>query len=201
MRTLSILFLIIFISCNHENESVKRYTSGIPIDHVPDFNTTKEDLKYFSLHTWMHDTMYRHCGYELLIEPKDSTLDYQPKVIGAKILFSNNKYRFMLEPFDSIVTLTVIVNGQDSISKEFISPNLPPPALQKESIGDSILLSLKQTDSRLERILPKDCRYGFNKDEEFSETLMAQKEEAKSSELPVVRLNYMNKLYPVEIRK
>jgi hypothetical protein len=90
MKRLSILLLIFSIGCHQEatQEPVEDYyTAGIPIDHANEHLTTKQSFESFSLHTWMHDTMYLRCAYELQLEQNDSTLEYTVTPQGAKIYY------------------------------------------------------------------------------------------------------------------
>ena len=197
MRTLAILFLLISIGCQDRTD--EQYTAGIPLFPNSVYLSTKQSFDSFSLHTWMHDTLYRHCGQELQIEPNDSTLQYEAFVKGAKLYYTNIDYKFVLEPTDSIVNLTLVINGKDTINKKFVSPNLPLPVLARESSGDSIVLSLHQKDKRIQEILPMDCRYGFNTENGRKRTIVVAKEDADLEKLDALRLNYMDKFYPVQI--
>ncbi len=202
MKGLSILLLVILIGCQQKQESADLYTDGIPIEHANEFRTTKQSFGFFNLHSWMHDTLYRHSGFELQIEPMDSTLEFEVNAHGAHLMqSSDNKYKFLLDPTDSIVILTLVWNGKDAIRKRFISPYLPPPSLAKEVSEDSVRLSLTQTETRLRRLLPMDTRYGFNSQKGPSETILTSKDDLEINNLEAIRINYRNRIYPVEIKK
>ena len=200
MKRLPILLLLFSIGCS--SDSVKEYSAGFPIEHAEKYRTTKQVFGPFYLHTWMHDTLYRHTGQELQIEPIDSSLEFKAFAQGAKLLKnSENKYRFILDPTDSVVTLTLIANSKDTIQKEFTSPVLPLPTLTKETSGDSILLSLNQDNIRLKELLPMDTRYGFEGPEGPLQTLTVPKGDIDLNDLKAIRLNYRNEVYPVNIKK
>ena len=200
MKRLSILFLLFSIGCS--SDSVEEYSAGFPIGHAEKYRTTKHLFGSFYLHTWMHDTLYRHTGQELQIEPIDSSLEFNAFAQGAKILKSSeNKYRFILDPTDSVVTLTLITNSKDTIQTEFTSPVLPLPTLTKEASGDSILLSLNQDNKRLKELLPKDTRYGFEGPEGPLQIMKVPKVDIDPKDLKAIRLNYRNEVYPVNIKE
>ncbi|MEQ9424469.1 MAG: hypothetical protein RJQ09_08640 [Cyclobacteriaceae bacterium] len=188
--------LLLTIGC--QNKSLEK-AMGIPIEHAEGYYTTVESFELFDIHTWTHDTLFRYCGHEILIVPKDSLDVFEISTSGASIIpYQNNSNQFVLTATDSIVFLNVKVNNK-TVTKRFISPRLPAPTLIRSTIGDSAVLTLRQDNSRLRDLLPKDCRYGFGLRDQFVYEVKVSNSTLDSIKFPIARKNYLNKYYPVSL--
>ncbi|MGL1885570.1 MAG: hypothetical protein OCD76_03555 [Reichenbachiella sp.] len=137
-------------------------TDGFPIQHNKLYSTTPISMEGYRLHTWMNDTIYKNCGYEITIEPTDSTTIYKLHVKGGILIRSQNTYRYTLQSLEDNLTLTILNDDGKKDIFNFICPELPEPSLNEiDRSNDSVTFELKPAIKRLSDILPKDSKYMF----------------------------------------
>lgn len=195
-----VIILAILHSCT--SKPIQKNSEGLAIAHAPSYYTTELPFQDFILHTYTNDTIYRNCGYELTIEPVDSTSSFELLAEGARIMrHSTNSYKFILEPQQFNLKLDIVVNEIDTVSQQFISPKLPKPEVLTEVRLDSVYLSIMQSNTRLKDLLQKDCRYQFEQDGKRTTELVLGKTDISQAQYSIIRSNYVNNRFQVNMEE
>ncbi|SNT40624.1 hypothetical protein SAMN05421640_0007 [Ekhidna lutea] len=171
--------------------------SGIELPHSELLSTV---IWYdnFTIHTYTNDTLFRNCGYELTLEPKDSSDSYNYISKNARLLKNQeNNYQFVIEAQDDPAELLIIRNNKDSTFIKFKSPFLPKPTLTKSVKNDSIVISVVFIDPRIGSLLPYDTRYQLSYHGQLYNSITLHKDQQQTTQLEVIRVNYRNKKIPI----
>ncbi|MCV9387556.1 hypothetical protein [Reichenbachiella ulvae] len=162
----------------------------------------KENKDYgdFEISSYTPDTLYRFCGNELQLLPKNTTDQYSYFVRGAKLKAQpNDPMTFWIEPYKEKITLHVIKNENDTSYLSYISINIPDPILSKKAVGDSIDISAIQPDKKILKLLPNDCEYLFRYHGGLQSKLRFHKEEVPDRMPAVFRKNYEGEMVPTRL--
>lgn len=186
-----------FLSCNAQDKQ------GKPIEYAPNYKTTILTFDDFKIHTLTNDTIFRECGYELIIEPNDTLKQYEFAITGGKLLRSrDNRFKIVIQPNQQNLILKVTDNNNKTTEVPFICPMLPLPKLHIEEYSiDSVKISLVQPNKRLKDLMPRDNRYGFIQNDTLVKVITIKKEELNSKKLQAMRINYRNEKFEVDIQK
>lgn len=154
----------------------------------------------FEISTNSPDTLYRFCGNELKLLPKNTEDQYSYFVRGAKLKANpDNPMVFLIEPFKEEITLHVIKNQVDTTYLTYATVNIPDPVLSQKSKGDSVDIEAIQPNKTIAKLLPNDCQYVFRYHGDLRSTLRFHKDEIPERMPAVFRKNYEGEPVPTRL--
>ena len=168
-----VIFILLIVSCSQQQKKkVDPHDRNSPSDSV-----LVENFGNIQLISWFHDSIPYGCGLEFDVESDDSILikSLRYHVTGGQAIIHASDRRFLVYIEDENVDFTSLkVTAFDSIliEKTYRIFKLEFPEFKIKSKNrmienhisisdDSLELILKQPNENIQKIIPWDCRYGF----------------------------------------